>query len=401
MSAVLDPMVLAPDKRTRALVAILLTAFLAGIAMGSAMPMVSMAMEIRGQSSVAIGWVVAAAPIALLSTSPFIGPIVNRFGLLGSMVGGAVITMTAFFIMPAMFGPVPWFILRCISGIGIAVLWILGETWINTVATTANRGKVIMAYTMLLTLGFLVGPALAQVFGVESWLTFYVAGALIGLSVLPLWIARDAAPPLPESPSNAFTSSFRAAPLIMSVALIAGFTDAAQISFLPVYAVRMGLDPNAALTMLMVLVGGSCGVLLVTGWLADRIDRRSLLLICLIIACAMGGLLPFVLNDPVLVWPVLAIWGGTTFSLYSVALVILGDRFSPALLAGANAAFVAMFEVGSVGGPVVIGYAIDLFGPNGMPAVLVAVCIPLFVLAYIRRGKHSEDDVPAKKETAP
>ena len=398
MSDVLDTMALAPDKRMRAVIAILVTAFLAGIAMGSAMPMVSMAMEVRGQSAIAIGWVVAAAPLALLLTSPFIGPIVNRFGLLGSIIGGAVVTMAAFFILPSMFGPVPWFALRFLSGVGIAVMWILGETWINAAATTENRGKVIMAYTMLLTLGFLVGPALSQTFGVESWLPFYVAGALVGLSVIPLWIARDATPPLPESPKNAFLSSFRVAPLIMSIALIAGFTDAAQISFLPVYAVRMGLTPEAGLSMLMALVGGSCGILLITGWLADRIDRRALLLSCLTVTCIAGGLLPFVLQDNVLVWPVLAIWGGTTFSLYSVALVILGDRFAPALLAGANAAFVATFEMGSVSGPVVIGYAIDVFGPNGMPVVLVAVCIPLFVLAYIRRGQRREDDLHTQEE---
>lgn len=393
MAEVAAPMDLLPGKRMRSLIAIMITAFLAGIAMGSAMPMVSVAMEVRGESAVAIGWVVAAAPIALLLTSPLIGPIVNRFGLLGSMIGGGAVTAAAFFLMPSFFGPYAWFALRAVSGIGIAVMWILGETWVNAVATRENRGRVVMVYTLLLTIGFVVGPALTRYFGVDSWLPFYVAGGVIGLSIVPLIIARDAAPPLPESPRHAFSSSFRVAPLIMSIAFVAGFTDAAQISFLPVYAVRMGLDADVALGMLMALVGGSCAILLISGWLADRMSRRRLLIGCLSVSCATGALLPFVLFDPILIWPVLGIWGGATFSLYSVALMIIGDRFPAGLLAGANAAFVATFEMGSVSGPVTIGYAINWFGPNAMPAVLVAICLPLFVLAFVRRGKAPSEGV--------
>lgn len=378
---------LTDSQRMRAMVAIMTTAFLAGISMGSAMPMVSVAMEVRGESSVAIGWVVAAAPIALLSVSPFIGNVVNVFGLLPAMVGGSCITAAAFCLMPSIFGPVEWFLLRALSGVGIAIIWILGETWINAIATNANRGRVIMIYTLLLTLGFLVGPALTQYFGVDSWTPFYVAGSVIALSVIPLIIARDSAPPLPESPKNAFATSIKIAPLIMAVSFVAGFTDAAQISFLPVYAVRMGLEADQGLSMLMALVAGSCVLLVITGWLADQMNRRTLLLMCMSISCASSALMPIVLLDPVWVWPVLAVWGGTTFSMYSIALMIIGDRFPAAMLAGANAAFVATFEMGSVSGPVTIGYAIDLFGPNGMPVALVTICVPLFVLAFIRRGK--------------
>jgi len=381
------PAALTPTQRTRAMVAIMMTAFLAGIAMGSAMPMISVAMEVRGESAVSIGWVVAAAPISLLITSPFIGNIVNRFGLLGSMIGGSVLTGAALCLMPTFYGPVEWFSLRAISGVGIAVIWILGETWINAIATHENRGRTVMMYTLLLTIGFLVGPALTRYFGVESWTPFYVAGVVIALSVVPLVIARDSEPPLPESPKHAFLSSFKVAPLIMSIAFIAGFTDAAQISFLPVYAVRMGIEADQGLVMLMALIGGSAIVLVLTGWIADKMDRRRLLITCLAISCAACSTLPWVLHDPILVWPVLGIWGGSTFSLYAVALMIIGDRYPAAMLAGANAAFVAMFEVGSVSGPVAIGYSIAWFGPNGMPSLLVSVCIPLFILAFIRRGK--------------
>lgn len=386
-----ETLTLAPAQRIRALVAILTTAFLAGVAMGSAMPMVAIAMEVRGESAVAIGWVSAAAPIAVLVTSPFIPGIVDRIGLLPAIIGGAVITATAFCAMPTLFDPVIWFVLRFVTGVGIAIEWILGETWINAVATSRNRGRVVMLYTLLLTVGFLVGPLLSRYFGVDSWLPFYVASGVIALSVVPLVVARDCAPVLPESARRAFASSFRSAPLIMSVAFVAGFTDAAQVSFLPVYAVRMGLPPESGLVMLTVLIAGSCFLLVLIGWLADRMNRRRLLLICVAATSASGALLPLVFDSPYLVWPVLALWGGVTFSLYSVALVIIGDRFPGAALAGASAAFIATFEIGGVSGPVIVGYAVERMGPNGMPAVLAAICMPLLVLAWLRRGRSQAE----------
>ncbi len=391
MTVAIDPSEiedLTASQRYRAMIAIMITAFLAGIAMGSGMPMISVAMEIRGESPVAIGWVVAAAPIALLATTPFINTVVDRLGMLNAMLISAAVSAINFCLLPYLFDPVAWFVLRFISGVGIAVLWVLGEVWINAVATTANRGRVIMVYTLLLTLGFLVGPGLTQYFGVDSWAPFYVAGALLGVSVLPLWIARDSTPRLPPGAKHAFVTSFRTAPLIMLVMLVGGFIDATQISFLPVYAVHMGRAPEAGLAMLMVLIGGSCIFLIVSGWLADRMNRRTLLLACLTCTCAMSAALPFALKWDVFLWPVLALWGGATFSMYSVALMIIGDRFPGARLAGASAALVAMFEIGSVSGPVTVGYAIDLFGPNGMPVVLVAICLPLFILALVRRGRH-------------
>jgi len=379
------PPELTPAQRTKSLIAINLTAILAGIAMGAAMPMISMAMEVRHQDAVAIGYVVAAAPLALLVSSPFVGAVVNRFGLLGSILGGTTLTAVAFALMPTFFGPVPWFALRFIGGIGVAVVWILGETWINAMATTDNRGRVVAVYMVLLSAGFAVGPLLAQWMGIESWTPFYVAAVLIGASALPLVIAREVAPRLPEAPKHAFARSFRIAPLVMTVAFLTGAIDSAQVSFMPVYGVRMGIDPDLALTMLVVLVAGSSLAQIPVGWLADKMDRRSLMIWCMAICCIFSAVLPSVLHDPVLIWPVLVVWGGTAFALYSISLVLLGDRFGPAELAGANAAFVSMFELGSVGGPVTVGYAMDIWGPNGMPVVLVAVCMPVFVLAYVRR----------------
>jgi sugar phosphate permease len=58
---------------------------------------------------------------------------------------------------------------------------------------------------------------------------------------------------------------------------------------------------------------------------------------------------------------------------------LLGERFRPAQLAAANAAFVMMYEVGSITGPVVSGLALDQWPALGLP-IAVGIVAALFVV---------------------
>jgi sugar phosphate permease len=80
---------------------------------------------------------------------------------------------------------------------------------------------------------------------------------------------------------------------------------------------------------------------------------------------------------------VLFVWGGTSFGLYTLSLALLGERSHLAELAAANTAFVMVYEVGSISGPILVGAAMDLAGRNALAAVTAAVCV-LFFLAETR-----------------
>lgn len=385
MTSIVTPASTPDSDRRKALVAITVSAFAAGLAVGAVMPLISMSMELRGEDADNIGYVVAAAPLALMLTGPFINPLVRVFGLLGCMVLGTLIVVATMIAMPFWYGVGEWIMLRFIAGIGIASLWILSETWVNALATKENRGRIVAGFMFVMTLGFGLGPVLVSVIGPAEFMTFFVAAAIIAVSIIPLVLARNVAPDLGIPQKWSFARAFRVAPLVMATAVLAGVTDAAQISFIPVYGVRMGQGTDTALYMLVAIVGGTVISQIPIGLYSHRIDRNKLLVICLVATFALGGIVPFVLDNPILIWPVLVLWGGTAFALYSIAIILLGDRFPPAELAGANAAFVCVFEMGSIAGPIAVGHAMELMGPNGMPTVLVISCIPLLALALWRR----------------
>ena len=385
MTSVATPVNTKGSDRRKALIAISVSAFAAGLAVGAVMPLIAMSMELRGESADSIGYVVAAAPLALVLTGPFINPMVRVFGLLGSMVLGTLVVVATMIAMPFWYGVEEWVALRFIAGVGIASLWILSETWVNALATTENRGRIIAGFMFVMTLGFGLGPLLVSAIGPAEFMTFFVAAAVIAVSIIPLVLARNVAPDLGVPQKWSFIRAFRVAPLVMATAVLAGVTDSAQISFIPVYGVRMGYDADMALYMLVAIIGGTVISQLPIGLYSHRIDRNKLLVVCLVACFVLGGVVPFVLDDPILIWPVLVLWGGTAFALYSIAIILLGDRFPPAELAGANAAFVCVFEMGSIAGPIAVGHAMELMGPNGMPMVLVVSCVPLLALAMWRR----------------
>jgi len=273
--------------RSKALIAITVSAFASGLAVGAVMPLISMSMELRGENASDIGYVVAAAPLALMLTGPFINPMVRIFGLLGSMVFGTMIVVATMIAMPFWYGVGEWATLRFIAGVGVAALWILSETWVNALATNENRGRIIPLFMLVMTLGFGLGPVLVSIIGPAEFRTFFIAAAIIATSLIPLIMARNVAPDLGVPQKWSFMRAFRVAPLVMATGVLAGVTDSAQISFIPIYGVRMGQGTDAALYMLVAIIGGTVLSQIPIYFFSNRIDRNKLLVFCLVACFAL------------------------------------------------------------------------------------------------------------------
>ena len=113
-----------------------------------------------------------------------------------------------------------------------------------------------------------------------------------------------------------------------------------------------------------------------------RLSAKRLLIACAVAGTASPLLVPWVLGNDALLWPVLFLWGGTTVSLYTIGLAMLGERFGPELLPAANAMMVIAYCVGSMVGPPVTGAAMEAWGMDAMPYGLALIC-GLFTLGAI------------------
>ena len=157
-------------------------------------------------------------------------------------------------------------------------------------------------------------------------------------------------------------------------------------SLLPIYGVRNDLGEGDAAMMLTAFAGGAVLLQYPIGWLADRINRYGLL-----IACAVGGvcgvaLLPaMVATGGLIMWVGLLLWGGVFSGLYTVAMVLVGQRFRGAALVTATAAIGFLWGVGALTGPTAAGIAMDIWDPEGLSGIMLVITCLFIVFAIGRR----------------
>ena len=122
------------------------------------------------------------------------------------------------------------------------------------------------------------------------------------------------------------------------------------------------------------------------GWLADRVDRRAVLLLCAGAGALGAASLPWLIDNPWALYPCLFLWAGLLFGLYTVGLSMLGDVFSGAALMRANAAYVMLYSLGTLGGPILLGAAMDIWDPQGFPAAVALISAGYAVFVLTQRG---------------
>ena len=368
--------------RWRTLTAVIATISVFGTTMGLTLPLLSLILEQQGHGRTLIG-LSAATPSLAIFIAAFVTPrLIAHFGprryLLWCLAGNAVTLL----LLPAFPNVWLWFPIRFAMGWAISGLFIASESWINQVVDDAHRGRVVSLYTTILSLGFVVGPGILSLTGTaQPWLPFLLAAGFNLLAVAPLCLPGLVLPPSGhQAGQRPVLSFFRLAPLLLTAVFVAAFADGAAMALLPVYAVRLHLpEAAAALTVAAIIAGGIC-LQLPIGWAADRGNRLHIMLACAVIALLASALPPFVVGSPLL-WPVLFIWGGVLIGLYTMALVLMGQRFSGPDLVSGNAAMGLTWGLGGLFGPAAAGLLMDLYDPHGLMLALGGGGA-LFILVY-------------------
>lgn len=354
-----------PDARALGLAAVIGSTFFLGLAHGIGYPLTAVSFERWGAPGWLTGLAAGMPALAALVLLPFAPRLAFRIGLVPAMAGGCAIGLTGFILMPLMPSVEAWLVLRFMMGVGLLFPWLLGETWINAAAEEASRGRVLSLYTVALFGGYGAGPVLLGQIGTEGLQPFIVAGLALSLAVLPLVAAASLAPRIDGHAGGNPAVVAKLVPLGMSAALIAGVLEYAYIALLPSFASRLGLDEATGLGLVTAFLWGGVTLSFGFGWLADRMNRPKLMLMMLVafpLVALVSGLATAL---PGAALAATFLLGGLACAFYTLGLAILGERLRPADLAPANAAFLVLYQVGTLAAPPVAGAAMDAVTPWG------------------------------------
>jgi MFS family permease len=370
---------LGPERR-RSLAAVVGSVFGVGVAYGALVPLISLRLEAAGVDSLVIGMQGAMFPLATLVIGAFIPRFVSRASLLLVLYASLAVAGASALLFPVFPALGAWFAIRFVMGSAGTVHWVVSEIWMNALATARGRSRLMGVYSTLLAAGIALGPLVVRATGTEGWAPFAAVAAGIVAAALPLPLARAHVPTLPPRHSVRLRTLIGREPGVLAAVLLAGLLDAALFVFLPLYGLRSGLAQADAVTLVAWFMAGNLVFQIPLGHWADRSDRWKVLRLC--VACSLAGalLLPVLAPDgwlpsERLLAAALFVWGGTSFGLYTLSLAVLGERCSLAELAAANTAFVMVYEVGSLSGPVLAGAAMELAGKEALAAVAAALCV--------------------------
>jgi len=377
---------LTPGRRRLSLLAVNLCVLGVGVGIGALVPLMALRLAERGVGATVIGLNAAMFPLAVLVVGPMLPRLLARLGSLRSLYLGLSVTALSVLLLPLLPSLGAWFLLRFLSGAAASIQWVISETWLNIVATERDRGRIMGLYASVLAGGFAIGPLIISAVGIDGWLPFLLVALAIALGAVPIFFAGDLVPPMPAQSQASLLATLRVQPLVMACGLAGGLMDFALFAFLPIYGLGHGLSEDGAVLILSLFIGGNVLLQIPIGWVADHMSRRAMLLVVILVTLLGALLLPLAIGAGWWLYPLLVLWGGTTFAVYTLALGLLGDSFPPAQLAAANVALVMVYQVGSVIGPTLSGTAIDLTGPEGLVAV-VAVSATALLIAFFKIGK--------------
>jgi MFS family permease len=277
-----------------------------------------------------------------------------------------------------------WFALRLVGGIGTALSLIPMETLVNHNAAPDRRARDFGFYALSVALGVGLGSVAGLSLYILSPHVAFVAGGLVTLAAAGVIVRNwPADRTLVEEASGDAPLSLTPNLLSFGTAWVQGFLEGSMLTFLSIYLLTLGFSETGVSGLMGGLFLGVVLFQVPLAWLADRLGRLRVLLICH--AILLTGLLwvPVCSGATGLgVW--LFLLGGCCGALYPLGLALLGERAGTPALAKANAWYLACNCAGSLSGPVLIGLVIDLLGQRAQ-FIAGAAALVLVVAAGLTR----------------
>lgn len=371
-------------QNTRALFAIIAAVSVMAVSLSLSIPLISILLERRGYSSDIIGYMGALPALSFLLITPFVPAMTNFMGAKRLLWASLLLCAASIFLLALSENLILWACLRFAIGTSMAILFLISETWLNQIAREETRGRTVALYTAVLTTGFAVGPIIIQLTGTEGPMPFMIATAIVLAAGLPFFFAGDSFPVLEGKSSVSIFSFMRLAPAICAATLLVAFFDGSVMTLLPVYGIKVGMTEETAVLMTSILLAGNIILQFPIGRLADKYDRHGVMLGCGLVGLAGAIAFPFVIYHPIILWPMLIIWGGAVVGVYTLALTMVGERFKGADLVVANASLGILWGVGSLTGPALAGNAMKIYDPHGMPIVFALSALMFVVVTAFR-----------------
>lgn len=355
-----------------------------GLALGITLPLVSLRLDQWGYDTFAIGVMASMPAIGVLLGARITGRLAGLLGserLLRLVMLCSAVSVALLAVLPSY--PL-WLLLRLLLGVSLTITFVIGESWINQLVPDRLRGRLVAVYGSAFAISQLCGPLLLGIIGTEADTGFWLATGLLLLGLfLLLWVAGAPKVDADNASGRGLKGFVRTLPAIAWAVMLFAAFEAMTLTLLPVYLVREGFSQQLALIMISVVVIGDAALQVPIGWLADKVSRTTLFRSCGLVLLGSSLAMPLALHSP-LIWPVLVLFGASAGGLYTLSLILVGQRYRDDALVRANAHIALLWGVGCLLGPASTGAASQWLSSHALPMLMAAGALVFIYLAWQR-----------------
>jgi len=158
--------------------------------------LIAIRMDLDGNDVGTIGLVLACYSGGFALGTLICPRIVLLVGHIRTFAAFAVIASAAALFHPLWVDPVVWAVLRFMTGISMAVLFTIIESWLNAKAVNAVRGRVMSSYMAVNYTAFGLSQPWLTVMDPAGFALFSVVAMLVSLSLVPLSLTPVETPPV-------------------------------------------------------------------------------------------------------------------------------------------------------------------------------------------------------------
>jgi len=281
--------------------------------------------------------------------------------------------------------PTAWAVMRVATGICVAGCFTVIEAWLQAKVTNETRGRTMGVYRLVDLGGSLAAQLVISVLEPASYISYNLLALLCCASLLPLTLTRVTPPETPPRLRLRPGWAARLSPLAVGGVVVAGLTGASFRMVGPLYAAEVGLAIDQIALFLAAFVAGGAAAQYPLGWLADKYDRRWVL-IGLSVA-AMGTCATTVAastGGTGTIMAASALFGFATFPIFSVASAHAHDFATNEQRVELSAALMFFFALGAIASPIISSSLIEAYGP---PALFAFIAVGHAVLAVLGLGR--------------
>ncbi|SMF16298.1 Predicted arabinose efflux permease, MFS family [Tistlia consotensis] len=324
---------------------------------------------------------------------------VRRVGHIRTFAAFASLASMSTVLHAVVVDPWSWLVLRAVTGAALAGTFMVSEAWLNAIATTASRGRILSLYTLVSLVAYGASQLFLTLAKPQSFELFVLVSILISASLIPLSVSKIDNPPTISVNRLGLGRLYRTSPLGAFGAFMAGVVLAAFYGLGAVFVQRLGYSGDQVALFMTVSILGAAVVQWPIGALSDWLDRRSVTAATCLAAAVAALAIAHLVGDrmqPLLVAGFL--FGGLTGPIYALCVAHANDYIDSSDAVGAASSLLTLYGIGAAVGPFVGGTIMGQLGPDRLFDFLGVCCASIFAFALWRMTQRAA--VPNAEQSA-